>query len=141
MTAETTSTLWACAVCGPHPGSRANWCDGGCGSDYQQMTKVPAETTLTAVAPFVERPCGACEDVGCDVCRTETRLPGVLDPETRVALTQAGRKVSEWTTKRDQLIRQAIAEGGSLREVGEAVGLSHTAVKFIAHGRKDRGTK
>jgi hypothetical protein len=31
--------------------------------------------------------------------------------------------------------REAVAEGYSLREIGAAAGLSHTAVKFIAHGR------
>lgn len=62
--------------------------------------------------------------------------PMALDTSTRIALARAGRKVQTWTATRDQLIREAvIEEGASLREVGEAVGLSHTAVKFIAHGR------
>ncbi len=50
-------------------------------------------------------------------------------------LRQAGRKVAEWTQERDSRIREAVKDGGSYREVGAAVGLSHTAVKFIAHGR------
>lgn len=66
---------------------------------------------------------------------TETTLPGVLTPELTRALRTAGQKVEHWTTERDRLIREAVAAGGSLREVGEAAGLSHTAVKFIAHGR------
>lgn len=65
----------------------------------------------------------------------ETTLPSMLDDKTRTELKQAGKQVKVWTTKRDGLIRDAIESGGSLREVGEAVGLSHTAVKFIAHGR------
>ena len=65
----------------------------------------------------------------------ETTLPRMLTPETGRALWMAGAKVQEWTRKRDQLIKEAVAAGCSLREVGEAVGLSHTAVKFIAHGR------
>ena len=66
----------------------------------------------------------------------ETTLPPVaLNPDTEKALRTAGRKVAEWTTERDRLIRQAVEEGGSLREVGAAAGLTHTAVKFIAHGR------
>lgn len=66
---------------------------------------------------------------------TETTLPPVIEDEKRKDLRQAGKQVKVWTAKRDELIRSAVAEGGSLREVGEAVGLSHTAVKFIAHGR------
>lgn len=65
----------------------------------------------------------------------ETTLPRVIDPELKRALTTAGRKVGEWTAERDRLIKEAVTAGGSLREVGEAAGVSHTAVKFIAHGR------
>lgn len=70
---------------------------------------------------------------------TETTLPVMLDKNTRDGLTMAGRKVTAWTQRRDDRIRAAVAAGGSLREVGELVGLSHTAVKFIAHGRQPRG--
>lgn len=67
---------------------------------------------------------------------TETTLPLVaLSKETRSQLTNAGIRVRAAVEKRDRLIREAVAAGGSLREVGAAVGLSHTAVKFIAHGR------
>lgn len=67
---------------------------------------------------------------------TETTLPLMpVHDETKKALRTAGRKVDEWTTERDRLIKQAVKEGGSLREVGELAGISHTAVKFIAHGR------
>lgn len=66
----------------------------------------------------------------------ETTLPPMtISDNQRKELTQAGKQVKAWTTRRDELIRAAVAAGGSLREVGEAVGLSHTAVKFIAHGR------
>lgn len=58
-----------------------------------------------------------------------------MSPETEKALRAAGRKVAEWTTERDRLVRQAVEEGGSLREVGAVAGISHTAVRFIAHGR------
>lgn len=58
-----------------------------------------------------------------------------LSPDLQANLKTAGRKVREWTATRDRFIKQAVAEGGSLREVGAAVGLSHQAVKFIAHGR------
>lgn len=66
----------------------------------------------------------------------ETTLPHVpITDNMQKALRTAGRKVSEWTEERDRLIRSAVAAGGSLREVGELAGISHTAVKFIAHGR------
>lgn len=66
----------------------------------------------------------------------ETTLPPMpLDKALRAQLANAGKKVQQWTVSRDMLIQQAIGAGASLREVGEAVGLSHTAVKFIAHGR------
>lgn len=65
----------------------------------------------------------------------ETMLPRVLTPEMEKSLRTAGRKVAEWTAERERLVREAVAAGGSLREVGEAAGISHTAVKFIAHGR------
>jgi predicted metal-dependent RNase len=66
---------------------------------------------------------------------TETTLPPMLTDETRKALMRVGRKVRDATAERDRLIKDAVAAGGSLREVGQAVGLTHTAVKFIAHGR------
>lgn len=69
----------------------------------------------------------------------ETTLPPVaLDPDLARKLSTAGRKVAEWTAERDRLIREAREAGGSLREIGEAAGVTHTAVKFIAHGRPPR---
>lgn len=68
----------------------------------------------------------------------ETILPVVVDPEVAKALKTAGRKVADWTTERDRLVRLAVEQGGSLREVGALAGVSHTAVKFIAHGRPQR---
>lgn len=50
-------------------------------------------------------------------------------------LTRAGKTARDAIGQRDALIRDAVAAGRSLRDVGAAVGLSHTAVKFIAHGR------
>lgn len=66
----------------------------------------------------------------------ETTLPPMtIKSDTERALKTAGRKVAEWTEERDRLVKQAVKEGGSLREVGAVAGISHTAVKFIAHGR------
>lgn len=62
----------------------------------------------------------------------------MLDPDLARQLRTAGRKVTEWTAERDRLVKEAVDAGGSLREVGAATGLTHTAVKFIAHGRPPR---
>jgi hypothetical protein len=35
-------------------------------------------------------------------------------------------------------IKAAVAAGASLRDVAAAAGITHTAVKFIAHGRPPR---
>ena len=35
-----TVTLWRCRVCGVSRTNRRNWCDLGCGSDYNEMTPV-----------------------------------------------------------------------------------------------------
>lgn len=61
-----------------------------------------------------------------------------LDPMLSGQLRIAGHKVQEWTARRDRLVKEAVEAGGSYREVGAAVGLSHTAVKFITHGRPTR---
>ncbi len=75
--------------------------------------------------------------LGCN-CAETTLPPMTLDSELVHRLRITARKAREWTEERDRIIKQAVAAGGSLREVGEHVGLSHTAVKFIAHGRPSR---
>jgi hypothetical protein len=46
-------------------------------------------------------------------------------------LTTAAVKAVVWTTRRNNLIRLARAEGSSLRAIGRATGLSHTAIARI----------
>lgn len=66
-------------------------------------------------------------------------MPAVtLDPDLARKLQTAGQKSAEWIAERDRLIREAREAGGSLREIADLVGVSHTAVKFIAHGRPPR---
>lgn len=61
-----------------------------------------------------------------------------MDPEQADRL----RRITERRAKLDEQwrteIRSAIAGGASLREVAELASISHTAVKFIAHGRPKR---
>lgn len=71
-------------------------------------------------------------------CMAETTLPPVLTQDMQKQLRKAGQMVVRWTAERDRLVKDAVQQGGSLREVGDAVGLTHTAVKFIAHGRPQR---
>jgi DNA invertase Pin-like site-specific DNA recombinase len=76
----------------------------------------------------------------------ETTLTVVtIDPQLARRLKAAGenaaadRKVADASdAERDALIREARAAGGSLREIAAVVGLSHTQVKNIAHGRAPR---
>lgn len=45
---------------------------------------------------------------------------------------RAASKVRDWTARRDDAITEAVAAGASLRDLGDATGLSHTAVADIA---------
>lgn len=63
---------------------------------------------------------------------TASTLPHMLSDEDRAELVTAGKQVRIWTAIRDETIARLVAKGGSLREVGDAVGLSHTAVSLIA---------
>ena len=44
---------------------------------------------------------------------------------------KARAKQEEWTTRRDKAIFVARKQGASLREIGEATDLSHTAIQKI----------
>ncbi len=46
-------------------------------------------------------------------------------------LENAAKKAQEWTARRNELIGQYRAEGWSLRAIGNATGLSHTAIAKI----------
>ena len=51
-----------------------------------------------------------------------------LDPDLSRRLTQAGRKSDEWKARRDDLIREAARNGGTLREIAAAVDMSNPGV-------------
>lgn len=51
-----------------------------------------------------------------------------LDDRRARELRNAGKKADEWRDRRDELIRLAHAEGGSLREIADAVGMSNPGV-------------
>lgn len=60
-----------------------------------------------------------------------------VDPAAARALSQAAQKARHWTAERDRLIVQAVKAGGSLREVAETVGLSHSAIdKIVRRNQK-----
>jgi hypothetical protein len=51
-----------------------------------------------------------------------------VDPDLARRLTTAGRKAEEWKDRRDDLIREAARNGGTLREIAALVGLSNPGV-------------
>jgi transposase-like protein len=51
-----------------------------------------------------------------------------VDPDLARRLAMAGRKSEEWRERRDELIREAARNGGTLREIAAAVGLSNPGV-------------
>ncbi len=54
-----------------------------------------------------------------------------MNPDMKRKLAHTGAKVILSIEQRDKLVREAVADGCSLREVGLAVGLSHPGVKKI----------
>lgn len=51
-----------------------------------------------------------------------------VDPDLARRLTTAGRKAEEWKDRRDELIREAAHNGGTLREIAALVGMSNPGV-------------
>jgi transposase-like protein len=51
-----------------------------------------------------------------------------VDPDLARRLAMAGRKAEEWKDRRDELIREAASNGGTLREIASLVGLSNPGV-------------
>ena len=64
-----------------------------------------------------------------------TVSPMPIDPDLAKRLRAVRAKIDKNLEERDQLIAQAIGDGGSLREVGQLIGLSHTRVRQIAEGQ------
>lgn len=62
---------------------------------------------------------------------TATVPPVALDPDLAKRLRRAGERVDADLVERDKLIARAYFAGASLREIGEAVGISHVGVKKI----------
>lgn len=51
-----------------------------------------------------------------------------VDPDLARRLATAGRKAEDWRGRRDELIREAARNGGTLREIAALVGLSNPGV-------------
>lgn len=60
-----------------------------------------------------------------------TLTPMSIDPGLAKRLRQSVTQLDEAKTRRNRLIAEAVASGGSLREVGALVDLSHTQVRHI----------
>lgn len=63
-----------------------------------------------------------------------------LDENTARELSRAAKQAATWTERRNALIRQAVADGGGVREVARAVGLNHATVLNIIKPRRRGGT-
>ena len=61
-----------------------------------------------------------------------------VPPDIRRALQRAERRVRDANAKRDELIREAVEAGGSLREVAALAGVSHQTVANIVNRQTDR---
>lgn len=62
----------------------------------------------------------------------------ITERQLQQAEARYKRAVGREREKRDELIRQAVAEGWSYRDIGKATGLAHTAVAYIVHGNQRR---
>jgi hypothetical protein len=61
-----------------------------------------------------------------------------LDEVAARELSRAAKQAQTWLEKRDQLIREAVAGGAGVREVGRAVGLTHPSIiKIVGRGTRD----
>ena len=62
-----------------------------------------------------------------------------VDPALARRLTNAGKRQRQWRATRDELIREASAAGGSLREIAALVGLTdagvHRIIRAVPAGR------
>lgn len=64
-----------------------------------------------------------------------------LDDQTSRELSRAAANVRTWTAKRNDLIREARAAGGGLREIARATGLNEGTVHNIITPRSRGGTR
>ena len=60
-----------------------------------------------------------------------TVSPMAVPPDLAKKLQQSVSQLERSKARRNQLIAEAVAAGGSLREVGGLAGLSHTQVRHI----------
>lgn len=56
-------------------------------------------------------------------------------------ITQAAEAAKEALRERDDLIRQAVAQGASLRSVGQAAGMDHRGIKRIVDRAEAAGRR
>lgn len=69
-----------------------------------------------------------------------TTLP-LVEAERRARLEKIARRTADITKQRDLEIARAFLAGASLREIAEAVGLSHTGVRKIIDRTRVIGVK
>jgi hypothetical protein len=59
-----------------------------------------------------------------------------LDPKVARAIVRKRQRGAREVEEANELIRKAIADGATLRELGDAIGLSDATVHYIVNGRK-----
>lgn len=64
---------------------------------------------------------------------TTTVPPVSIERDLAKKLKNAADRQRNWRQQRDELIREAHAAGGTLREIAELVGLSHVGVRRIVN--------
>lgn len=72
---------------------------------------------------------------------TTTVEPMTLDDDIARELSRAAKQVTSWTERRNNLIREAVAAGGGVREIARIVGMNHTSVLNILSPKKRGGTR
>lgn len=72
-------------------------------------------------------------------CGGPTVPPVTLSPNDARRLRAAASKARSSVAERNRLIAEANAEGASLREIAECVGLDHTGVRKIILRAKEDG--
>lgn len=91
-----------CSICGYSPSNRANWCDLGCGRDYQRMIRVESRraTRLRAACPAGQFPCARSAAIRCHREAAQFRWVSIFLNAVRRAATTALSTRSTYGTQR-----------------------------------------
>lgn len=97
--------------------------------DGLNVPKTYGTTTLTPLVPPLS-------DEGSVVSGNSVTVPEMIGPTMKRRLQTAGQRAIDAVEARNVAIEEAHAAGATLREIGDAVGLTHVAVMKIINRRK-----